>query len=122
MNKNTEEFLQKLASCIERGGLDACVEEAARVAREPQIPADKHRYVVPVICPSLVIIDTNQQNNHFFAPFGYFAYSVVDCLCKYSFFQKKLKNLTNSANPSKPAIELPPNILDKILKAGVNLP
>jgi hypothetical protein len=33
-DNKTEEFLQKLAPCIERGDLDACVEEAARVARE----------------------------------------------------------------------------------------
>jgi hypothetical protein len=26
-----QEFLQKLAPCVERGDLDACVEEAARV-------------------------------------------------------------------------------------------
>jgi hypothetical protein len=32
-DNKTEEFLQKLAPCIERGDLDACVEEAARVAR-----------------------------------------------------------------------------------------
>ncbi len=31
-NKKIEEFLQKLAPCIERGELEACVEEAARVA------------------------------------------------------------------------------------------
>jgi hypothetical protein len=29
-NNKTEEFLQKLAPCIERGELEACVEEAAR--------------------------------------------------------------------------------------------
>ncbi|MCX9028920.1 MAG: hypothetical protein OIN86_12190 [Candidatus Methanoperedens sp.] len=29
-NNKTQEFLQKLASCIERSDLDACVEEAAR--------------------------------------------------------------------------------------------
>jgi|GEM_PF-1825528 len=33
----TQEFLQKLAPCIERGDLDACVEEAARLAREMEI-------------------------------------------------------------------------------------
>jgi len=33
-NNKTEEFLQKLAPCIERGELEKCVEEAARVARE----------------------------------------------------------------------------------------
>lgn len=33
-NNKTEEFLQKLAPCIERGKLEAYVEEAARVARE----------------------------------------------------------------------------------------
>jgi hypothetical protein len=31
-NNKTEEFLQKLAPCIERGELEKCVEEAARVA------------------------------------------------------------------------------------------
>lgn len=33
-NNKTEEFLQNLAPCIERGELEACVEEAARVAGE----------------------------------------------------------------------------------------
>jgi len=33
-NNKTEEFLQKLAPCIEGGELEACVEEAARVGRE----------------------------------------------------------------------------------------
>ncbi len=32
-DKKTEELLQKLAPCIERGELEACAEEAARVAR-----------------------------------------------------------------------------------------
>jgi tetratricopeptide (TPR) repeat protein len=40
-NNKTEEFLQKLAPCIERGDLDACVEEAARVAREMGIGAEE---------------------------------------------------------------------------------
>jgi len=31
-NNKTQEFLQKLAPCIERVDLDACVEEEARVA------------------------------------------------------------------------------------------
>ena len=38
-NNKTEEFLQKLAPCIERGDLDACMEEAARVAREMGVGA-----------------------------------------------------------------------------------
>jgi len=33
-DNKTQEFLQKLAPCIERSDLDACVEEVARVARE----------------------------------------------------------------------------------------
>ena len=33
-NNKTEDFLQKLAPCIERGDLDACVEEAVRLAGE----------------------------------------------------------------------------------------
>ena len=40
-NNKTEEFLQKLAPCIERGDLDACVEEAARVAGEMGIGAEE---------------------------------------------------------------------------------
>jgi len=40
MNNKTEEFLQKLAPCIERGELEKCVEEAARVAREMGIGAE----------------------------------------------------------------------------------
>lgn len=33
-NNKTQEFLQKLAPCIERGELDGCIEEAARLAQE----------------------------------------------------------------------------------------
>jgi hypothetical protein len=36
-NNKTQEFLQKLAPCIERGDLDAWVEKAAQVARETGI-------------------------------------------------------------------------------------
>jgi len=38
-NNKTQEFLQKLAPCIERSDLDACVEEAVRVAREMGVGA-----------------------------------------------------------------------------------
>ncbi|GFO96471.1 hypothetical protein ig2599ANME_0660 [groundwater metagenome] len=38
-NSKIEQFLQKLAPCIERGELEACVEEAARVAREMGVGA-----------------------------------------------------------------------------------
>jgi hypothetical protein len=34
VDNKIQEFLQKLAPCIKRSDLDACVEEAARVARE----------------------------------------------------------------------------------------
>ncbi len=40
-NNKTDEFLQKLAPCIERGELEACVEEAARVAGEMGIGAEE---------------------------------------------------------------------------------
>ncbi len=40
-NDKTEEFLQKLAPCIQRGELDACVEEAARLANEFGISANE---------------------------------------------------------------------------------
>jgi hypothetical protein len=40
-NNKTSEFLQKLAPCIERSDLDACVEEAARVAREMGVGAQE---------------------------------------------------------------------------------
>jgi len=39
-NTKTEEFLQKLTPCIERGDLGACVEEAARVAKEMGVGAE----------------------------------------------------------------------------------
>jgi hypothetical protein len=38
-NTKTAEFLQKLAPCIERGDPDACVGEAARMAREMGVGA-----------------------------------------------------------------------------------
>ncbi len=41
MVDKTEEFLQKLAPCIERGELEACVEEAARLAGEMGIGAEE---------------------------------------------------------------------------------
>ena len=40
-DNKTQEFLQKLAPCIERSDLDGCVEEAARVAREMGVGAGK---------------------------------------------------------------------------------
>ena len=40
-NNKTEEFLQKLAPCIERGDLDACVEEAVRLAGEMGVGAQE---------------------------------------------------------------------------------
>ncbi len=40
-DNKTEEFLQKLAPCIERGELDACVEAAARVAGEMGVGAEE---------------------------------------------------------------------------------
>ncbi|MFZ3059843.1 MAG: hypothetical protein WA102_08910 [Candidatus Methanoperedens sp.] len=43
-NNKTEEFLQKLAPCIERGELEACVEEAARLAREMGIGAEERAF------------------------------------------------------------------------------
>jgi tetratricopeptide (TPR) repeat protein len=42
-NNKTEEFLWKLAPCIERGDLDACVEEAVRVAQEMGMGAEELR-------------------------------------------------------------------------------
>jgi len=64
---------------------------------EPQMNADERRFVDPALSSSLVLIDPNQQNNHFFAPFAFFA-------------------VKTSANHSKPALELPLNIFDDILK------
>ncbi len=40
-NNKTEEFLKKLTPCIERGELEKCVEEAARVVEEMGIGAQK---------------------------------------------------------------------------------
>lgn len=48
-NNQTNEFLQKLAPCIERGELEKCVEEAMVVINlvlknhEPQMNADERR-------------------------------------------------------------------------------
>lgn len=42
-NNKTEDFLKKLAPCIECGELETCVEEAARVAREMGIGAGELR-------------------------------------------------------------------------------
>jgi len=61
---------------------------------------DERRFIVPAICSSLLLFDRNQQNNHFFAPFAYFA--------------------VKSANRSKTTLELLPHIFDDILKVGVN--
>ena len=70
---------------------------------EPQMNADKRRFIVSALSSSLVLIDPNQQNNHFFATFAYFA-------------------VKKSANCSKTALKLPSNIFDDILKVGVNVP
>ncbi len=40
-NNKTEEFLQKLAPCIEHGELEKCVDEAARLAGEMGIGAEE---------------------------------------------------------------------------------
>lgn len=42
-NDKIQEFLLKLAPCIERGDLDACLEEAARLAREMGLEAREMR-------------------------------------------------------------------------------
>ena len=67
---------------------------------KPQMNADERRFFVPSISSSPVLIDPNQKNNPFFAPFAYFA-------------------VKNSANHSKPAPQSPPNIFDEILKARI---
>ncbi|MDP3104232.1 MAG: hypothetical protein Q8M95_06455 [Candidatus Methanoperedens sp.] len=64
---------------------------------EPQMNADERRIVVPALGSTLILIDANQKNNYFFAPFAYFA-------------------VKKSANRNKPLLELPPNIFDDILK------
>jgi len=40
-DNKTQEFLQKLTPCIARSDLDACVEEAARMAREMGVEAEE---------------------------------------------------------------------------------
>ncbi len=45
-DNKTEELLQKLAPCIERGELEKCVEEAARLMREMMM--DKTNSVPPM--------------------------------------------------------------------------
>ena len=51
----------------------------------------ERRFIVSALSSSLILIDPNQKNNHFFAPFAYFA-------------------VKNSANHSKTELEHPPNI------------
>ena len=89
--------------------------------QEPQMNADKRRFVVPVLSSSLALIEKNQNKNHFFPYFAvknrrfaiilfenhrghrkkwqpseFSLYSVVDYLFKYSILQKKLKSLSKN--------------------------
>jgi len=41
MSENTDEFLEKLAPCIEKGDLEACVEEASKLAEEMEISGEE---------------------------------------------------------------------------------
>jgi tetratricopeptide (TPR) repeat protein len=41
MSGKTDEFLEKLAPCIEKGDLEACVEEASRLAEEMKISGEE---------------------------------------------------------------------------------
>ena len=41
MSEKTEEFLEKLAPCIEKGDLEACVEEASKLAEEMGISGEE---------------------------------------------------------------------------------
>jgi hypothetical protein len=105
---------------------------------EPQINADERRFVVPALSSYLVLIDTNQENNRFFAywyetkltPNSYelntnlcywssFQFALVRCFFSGSFMNQGFKTdlaVNNSANRSKPPLEL--KIFDHILKRG----
>ena len=100
VDNKIQEFLQKLAPCIERGDLDACVEEAARELSSESCKSGRHDFA----------FENHTEHRVHREKWQLSVYSVVDCLCKYSLFQKKLKNLTNSPKRSKTEFELPPNI------------
>jgi len=85
--------------------------KSATKYQEPQMNADERRFVVPALCQSVLLIDSNQKNLHFFAPFAYFA----------------VKNSANFAvkintNPRKPPRNFPPNTFKKNLKIRVLQP
>jgi len=109
---------------------------------KPQITADKRRFVVPVLSSFLILIDANQQNNHFFAPFAYWYEKKLatnptnsneltsefvlvrtsSLLFSCSFMTRRF--IANFAvkiitNPDKSPRKLPHNIFDNILKTGV---
>jgi hypothetical protein len=93
VDNKIQEFLQKLAPCIERGDLDACVEEAARELSSESGKSGRHDFA----------FENHTEHRVHREKWQLSVYSVVDCLCKYSLFQKKLKR-------SKTEFELPPNI------------
>ncbi len=92
--------------------------------QEPQMNADKRRFVVPSLSLSLVFINTNQENNLFFAyenklttnsyelNTNYrssFQFVLVRCLFSGSFMNQGPKPdfaVSNSANRSKPLLDL----------------
>ena len=102
--------------------------------QEPQMNADKRRFIVPSLSLSLVLINTNQENNHFFAyenklttnsyelntnHRSSFQFVLVRCFFSGSFMNQEFKAdfaVINSANRSKSQLEL--NIFDHILKRG----
>ncbi len=99
--------------------------------QKPQMNADERRFVVPSLSLSLVLINTNQKNNHFFAyknklttnlnelNTNYrssFQFVLVRCFFSGSFMNQGFKidfAVINSANRSKPL-----KIFDHILKRG----
>lgn len=66
MNNNTEEFLQKLAPFIERGELEACVEEGARVAREMGVGAQEFFDLSPHIASHIASVKYILNMSHIF--------------------------------------------------------
>ncbi|CAG0981657.1 hypothetical protein METP3_02116 [Methanosarcinales archaeon] len=60
-NNKTEDFLQKLAPCIERGDLDACVGEAVRLAGEMGGRAELLVFDLPPILDETVLFIGEKQ-------------------------------------------------------------
>ncbi len=104
--------------------------------QEPQMNADERRFVVPALSSSLVLINTNQKNNHFFEYWyenklttnsyelntnyrSSFQFVLVRCFFSGSFINKGHKAEfaeNNNMNHNKSVLEHPLNMFDDSMK------